>query len=90
MCLCVVVCVIAGQGWMSWVYFGYVPMCGELCDGGSGVDDIGLPVSQMEEGVGMCLCVMICVVAGSGLDDMVYLSVKWKRVWACASVWWRD
>ena len=37
---------------------------------GLGLDDMGLLVSQMKEGVGMCLCVVICVMAGSGLDVM--------------------
>ena len=41
MCLCVVICVIVGQGWMTWFTCqsngrgcGHVPVCGDLCGRG--------------------------------------------------------
>ena len=83
MCLCVVICVIAGQGWMSWVYFGYVPVCGNLCDGGSGVDDM-VYLSVKWKGEHVPVCGDLCD-SGSGLDDMG-LPVSQMEGGACACV----
>ena len=48
---------------MTWVYlsvkwkrWGHVPVCSDLCDSGSGLDDMGLLISQTEA-VGACACV---------------------------------